>query len=131
MFFNSIKEINRLRKEVNRLLSKRMSIIYLKVTIEKKWRTQNFDYKNWKSSSSGQFLRSGSKTVCGLSTFYYFYFERNYDVLKSNSPCFLLNKNIEFDKNKTESKMENPTHSLGRWTMSFSSYKNCKSNVMN
>ena len=32
--FNSIKEINRLRKEMNRLLSKGMSNIYLKVTIE-------------------------------------------------------------------------------------------------
>ena len=35
MFFNSIKEMNRLRKEMNRLLSKGMSNIYLKVTIEK------------------------------------------------------------------------------------------------
>ena len=34
MFFNSSKEINRLRKETNRLLSKGMSNIYLKVTIE-------------------------------------------------------------------------------------------------
>ena len=33
--FNSIKEINRLRKEVNRLLSKGMPNIYLKVIIEK------------------------------------------------------------------------------------------------
>ena len=33
----------------------------------------------------------------------------NYDVLKSNSPCILLNKNINFNKNKTELKMENPT----------------------
>ena len=33
--FNSIKEINRLRKEINRLLSKGMSNIYLKDTIEK------------------------------------------------------------------------------------------------
>ena len=33
MFFNSIKEINRLRKETNTLLSKGMSSIYLKVTI--------------------------------------------------------------------------------------------------
>ena len=32
--FNSIKEINRLRKEMNRLLSKGMSHIYLKVTTE-------------------------------------------------------------------------------------------------
>ena len=34
MFFNSIKEINRLRKEINRLLSKGISNMYLKVTIE-------------------------------------------------------------------------------------------------
>ena len=33
MFFNSVKEINRLRKEIN-TLSKGMSNIYLKVTIE-------------------------------------------------------------------------------------------------
>ena len=26
------------------------------------------------------------------------------------SPCFLFNKNIDFNKNKTESKMENSTH---------------------
>ena len=32
--FNSIKEINRLRKEINRLLGKGMSNIYLKVTID-------------------------------------------------------------------------------------------------
>ena len=32
MFFNLIKEINKLRKEINRLLSKRMSNIYLKAT---------------------------------------------------------------------------------------------------
>ena len=36
MFFNSNKEVNRLRKEINRLLSKGMSNIYLKVTIKKK-----------------------------------------------------------------------------------------------
>ena len=35
MFFNSIKEINRLGKEIHRLLIKGMSSIYLKVTIEK------------------------------------------------------------------------------------------------
>ena len=33
MLFNSNKEINRLRKEINWLLSKGMSNIYLKVTI--------------------------------------------------------------------------------------------------
>ena len=35
-FLNLIKEVNRLRKEINRLLSKEMSNIYLKVTIEEK-----------------------------------------------------------------------------------------------
>ena len=33
---NSIKEINRLGKEINKLLSKNMPKIYLKVTIEEK-----------------------------------------------------------------------------------------------
>ena len=39
MFFSSTNEINSLLKEINRLLSKGMSSIYLKVTIEKNWRT--------------------------------------------------------------------------------------------
>ena len=43
---------------------------------------------------------------------YHFHFERNYDVFKSKSPCILLNKNIDFNKNETESKMENLTHSF-------------------
>ena len=30
-----------------------------------------------------------------------------YDVLKSKSPCFSLNKTINFNKYETESKMEN------------------------
>ena len=40
--------------------------------------------------------------------FYYFNFERNYDVLKSKSPCILLNKNINFNKSEIESKMKKP-----------------------
>ena len=39
-------------------------------------------------------------------------FERNYDVLKSKSSCILFNKNINFNKNETESKMKNPAHSV-------------------
>ena len=65
MFFNSIKEtnrlrkqiirlltigINRLRKKINRLLSKGMSNIYLKVTIEKNRRPQNFDFLSLKKN---------------------------------------------------------------------------------
>ena len=41
--------------------------------------------------------------------FYNFCFERNYDVLTLKSPCFLLNRNTNFNKDETESKMENPT----------------------
>ena len=44
--------------------------------------------------------------------FYYFNFERSYDVLKSKSPCTFLNKNTEFNKNEMESTMENPTDSF-------------------
>ena len=58
MSFGPVKEINRLWKEIYRLLSKGISNIYLKVTIEKKWRTQNFDFLNLKSSSSGEFWRA-------------------------------------------------------------------------
>ena len=39
-------------------------------------------------------------------------FERNYDVLKSKNLCILLNKNISFNKNETEFKMGNSTHSF-------------------
>ena len=89
MFFNLIKEINRLRKEINRLLSKEVSNIYLKVTIEEKnRRSQNFSFPGLKNLSPCQFWgapthadiigfynfllqlknkRPGSKTVCDFS----------------------------------------------------------------
>ena len=64
MFFNGypIKKINRLRKEINRLLSEGMPNIYIKVTIEKKWRSQNFDFLSLKILSPGQFL--GTSNSC-------------------------------------------------------------------
>ena len=40
--------------------------------------------------------------------FCYFNFEKKFSILKSKSPCISLNKNIKFDKNETESKMEIP-----------------------
>ena len=56
MLFNSVKEINRLRNEISRLLSKGMSNIYLKVTFkEKNWRSQNFDFLGLKILAPGQF----------------------------------------------------------------------------
>ena len=58
MFFNLIKEVNNLRKEINRLLSKAMLNIYLKTTVEEKWRTQNFDFLSLKNSSPDEILGS-------------------------------------------------------------------------
>ena len=126
MLFSLIKEINRLWKEINRSLSKGLSYIYLKVTLEKKWNTQNLDFLSLKISSPGQFLRSSNSRryqwifrfiFKGLGAklcldFPLFYFERNHEVLKSKSLCFLLKKYIKFYKNKTEWKMENPTRSF-------------------
>ena len=65
---------------MSRLLSKGMSNIILKGTIEKKWRNQNSHFQSLKSSSQthadiidvSDFLlqlkkqRPGSKTVCGF-----------------------------------------------------------------
>ena len=36
----------------------------------------------------------------------------NYDVLNSKSLGILLSKNMNFNKNETESKMKDPTHSF-------------------
>ena len=56
MLFNSIKEMNRLRKKINRLLSKGMSNIYLKITTEEKnSRSQNLDFLDLKNLSTCQF----------------------------------------------------------------------------
>ena len=51
MFFISINGINR-------LINKGMSNISLKVTIEKNWRSQNYNFLSLKRLSPGQFLGS-------------------------------------------------------------------------
>ena len=45
---------------------------------------------------------------------------------QKKGPCILLNKNINFNKNKMELKMENPPQ---RRNLCFSSYKNPKLKV--
>ena len=82
---------------------------------------------NFKTSSCNLKIRSLEQN--GVWLFYYFNFERNYDVLKSENLCIFLNKNINFNENVTESKMENTTHRLERRTLCFSSYKNRKLKV--
>ena len=81
---------------------------YLKVTIEKNWRYQKVDFLSLINLSPGRFLGSSNSS----KNFYYFNFERNYDALKSKSSYILLNKNINFDKNETESKMKYPKRSF-------------------
>ena len=49
MFFSSIKQINM-------LISKEMSIIYLKITIEKNWHCQNFDFLSLNNLSLGHWI---------------------------------------------------------------------------
>ena len=109
----------RLLKEITRLVSKGMSNIYLKVTIEKNWRFQNFDFLSLKDFPKGQFLRSSRSRKYWILKllvetqksevweqkcvwfFYYFNFEKNFDISKLKSLCILLNKNINLNKNKT------------------------------
>ena len=52
--------------------------------------------------------------------FYHYNSERNYDVLKSNSPSVLLKKNVNSNKNETESKLEFPHTVLERRTFCLS-----------
>ena len=61
--------------------------------------------------------------------FCYSDFERNYDVLKSKSPCILLNKNINFVKNQTKLRMGSSTHNFRETNLVLSSYKNPKLKV--
>ena len=106
-----------------------MSNVYLKVTIEtfsklrfsafKKFVTRSVFGElqltqvslNFKASCCNLKIRGLGAKMC-VWLFYYFNFKRNYDVLKSKSPCILLNRNINFNKNETESQMENPIHSF-------------------
>ena len=64
---------------------------------------------SFKTSCCNLKVRGLGAKVC-VWLFCYFDFEINYDVLKSKSPCLLLNKNTNFNKNETELKMENSTH---------------------
>ena len=64
------------------------------------------DSTKFKNSSPGQFL--GAPVHADIIKF----LKLLVDVLKSKSLCILSNKNINFDKNETELKMENPKHSF-------------------
>ena len=128
MFFNSIKEINRSRKQINRLWSKEISNIYSKVTIEEKKLAFSKLWKichhvsfgklqltkislNLNTSRCNLKIRGLEAKLCVAFV--------NYDDLKSRSSCILWNKNINFNKNGTELEMEIPNIVLERWTLIF------------
>ena len=58
-----------------------------------------------------------------------FNFERHYGILQSKSPCILLNKSINFNKNGTESKIENPSQNFRETNLILSSPKTRKLKV--
>ena len=89
-----------------------MSNIYLKLTIEKNRRFQTFVFLSLKEFVTRSVFGSSFWEQNCVWLLYYFNFERNYDVLESKSLCILLNKNVNINKNETESKIENPTHSF-------------------
>ena len=51
MFFNLVKEINRLRQEIERLLRKGMSNIYLKIAIERFSKLRFFGFEEFVTRS--------------------------------------------------------------------------------
>ena len=104
-----------------------MSNTYLKITIENNWRTRNIEFLNLKSFCCNLKITGlGAKLYVVLL---YFYFERNYDVLKSKNACFLLNKSINFNKTRRNRKWKTSHTVLERWALCFSSYKNCELKV--
>ena len=113
-----------------------MSIIYLKVTIKTLSKVRFSPSQFLGSSISCRYLWILKLLVATWKSeiweqncvrlFHYFHSEKNYDVLQSKGSCILLNKNTNFNKNETESKMEIPRTVLERWTLCFSSYKNHK-----
>ena len=89
--------------------------IYLKATTEKNWCSQNFDLVQLKDLSPSQFLGSSNSnryhSILKLLVATQKSEAWELNCVESKSSCILLNKNTNFNKNETESKIENPTHS--------------------
>ena len=113
LVFKIMESLQCILKEINRLISKGMSNIYLKVTIEKKWRTQRFDYLSlrvclqvspWGVLTHADIIEflnflfqlknqsSGSKTVSGFLSLWF------WKELWRFKAMLLLNKNINFNR---------------------------------
>ena len=101
--------------------------IYLKVDIDKKWLTQKLDFLNLKIRLQVRFCSDSRRyhetfkhwnlKIRGLGVklcvaFLLFLFWKELWRFKIKAISFLLNKNVNFNKNETESSMENPTQSF-------------------
>ena len=115
MFFSSTKGINT-------LISKGMlnsSCYYKKLTFSKHRFCRFKKFVSWsvfRDLKLTQMLLNFQTSCCNLKIRILGekscldYFKRNYNVFKSKSPCILLNKNINVNKNDKKSKMGNPTY---------------------
>ena len=144
MFYNSIKHVNRFRKQINRFLIKKLSKFFSKVTIEKNWRSQNFDFLNLKNLSTVQFLGSSNScwllnfknSCCNLKirglgakrcvAFQLFSFWKELWSFKVRVHVFCSTKKQTLIKSKRNQKLKISHTALQKRTLCFSSYKNHK-----
>ena len=115
--------------KVSRLSSKGIFDIYLKATVEKKWRTKNFDFLIFKISSPGHFLGGFHFTQISLNfqtsccnlkirglgeklvvVFLLFLFCKELFRFKVKESMLFVKQTYKLNKQETESKMENSTH---------------------
>ena len=83
---------------------------------------------NFKNSYCKLNIRDLGAKLCFASLLFCFW--KDYVVLKSQSSCILLNKNVNFNKNETGLKIWKTPHTvLERRTMCLSSFKNRKLKV--
>ena len=128
--------------------SKGISIIYYKLLMRKTDVLKTSIFFSFKNLSLGQFLESSNsrrydwilKLLVAIWKsrdlvpnyewlFYYFNFERNYDVLNSKSPCIFWTKIYTLIKPKRNQKWEISRTVSERRTLCFNSYKNRKLKV--
>ena len=136
-------------KGINRLISKGMSNISLKVTIEKNWRSQNFNFLSLKNLYPGQFLGSSNLSryhwiseflfklknqrswswglVCGFSIILILKVIMMFQSQRLHAFCWT--KIWALIKTKRNQKWKISHTLLKRQTLCFSSYKNLKLKV--
>ena len=96
--------------------------------MEKNWHSQNMDFLSLKKMLNFSYCWKSEVWKQNCMQLFYFNFEKNY-VLKSRSPCILLNKNVNFNRNKQNRKWKIPHSVLERRTLCLSICKNHKFKV--